>query len=321
VIIGEAELIIPEIIKNPKQWGDSSSNIRIIHVTPESPFYPSNIDLPLDRSIFKNEPVHRSDLGLIESHIIASRGCLYNCAFCTAATSINRNLKPRYRSYSSLSKEIETIQNLQPQTNCIRVLDDLFLRNQASIELAIELFSDNDLFWRSMAHINTFKGLPSEWLDEIKKSGCRELFVGVESGSNEILRYIRKPFSANRAYETITRILDAQIPVKCYFILGFPGETETNLQDTLSLASRLRNYAFSVGVQLRISAFRFRPYHGTALYHELVQKGQDVTQIVNRADILKSNSFNPYDCISGVYAEYGEHILNKYMMEMEKLNA
>ena len=103
--------------------------------------------------------------------------------------------------------------------------------------------------------------------------------------------------------------------------MGFPGETESALQDTLSLASGLQNYAIENGAKLRISAFRFRPYHGTALYNELAEKGQTLTQIVNRLDTLKSNSFNPYDCVSGVYAEYNENILNKYMMEMEKLNA
>ncbi|HEX7608605.1 MAG TPA: radical SAM protein [Candidatus Cryosericum sp.] len=320
VITGEAELILPEVIKNPMRWGESSANMRIIHITPESPFYPSNIDLPLDRSIFKNEPIQRPDLGLVESHVIASRGCLYNCAFCTAATSLNQHLRPRYRSYESLSKEIETIRTLQPRTNCIRVLDDLFLRDQASIELATRLFSESGLFWRSMAHISTFRDAPPNWLDDIKKSGCRELFIGVESGNDETLRHIRKPFSADVAYRTISRILDAQIPVKCYFILGFPGETEADVKDTVALASRLKSYASRVGVQLRISAFRFRPYHGTALYDELVQKGQTITQIVNRVDTPESGSFNSYDCTSGVYAVYSESILDTYMLEMEKLN-
>ncbi len=321
VITGEAELILPEIIKNPTQAERDSSSLNIVNVTPESPFYPSNIDLPLDRSIFKNEPIQRQDLGLIESHIIASRGCLYNCAFCTAATSLNPQIKPRYRTYDSLAKEIETIRKLHPETNCIRVLDDLFLRNQASIELAIRLFPENNLYWRSMAHINTFRDLPSNWLDEIKKSGCRELFIGIESGNDETLRHIRKPFSAATAYKTVSRILDAQIPVKCYFILGFPGETELALKDTLTLASRLRDYANRIGVQLRISPFRFRPYHGTALYDELVKKGRTITPILNRIDISDTSIFNPYDCVSGIYAEYDENTLNKYMSEMEKLNA
>ncbi len=320
VIVGDAELILPEIINHPTLTEVISSKLDIIEVTPESPFYPVNIDLPLDRSIFKNEPIQRPDLNLIESHVIASRGCSYNCAFCTAARSLNPQIKPRFRTYDSLAEEIETIRKLHPETNCIRVLDDLFLRSQSSIELAIRLFPENNLNWRSMAHINTFRDLPSNWLDNIKKSGCRELFMGIESGNDETLKHIRKPFSTDTAYKTVSRILNARIAVKCYFVLGFPGETELAAKDTIALASRLRNYADKIGVQFRISPFRFRPYHGTALYHEIIKKGKTITEIQNRIDISDTGIFNPYDCISGIYAEYDEDTLNKYMAEMESLN-
>jgi radical SAM superfamily enzyme YgiQ (UPF0313 family) len=219
------------------------------------------------------------------------------------------------------SSRIEIIREIHPETNCIRVLDDLFLRNQDSIDLAIRLFPGNNLYWRSMAHINTFRDLPSSRLEDIKKSGCRELFIGIESGNDETLKHIHKPFSSNTAYETVSRILDAHISVKCYFILGFPGETESQLKDTVALASRLRDFANKRDVQFRISPFRFRPYHGTALYDELVKKGRTITPIMNRIDISDTGIFNPYDCVSGIYAEYDENTLNKYMSEMEKLNA
>ncbi len=320
VVAGEADHIIPKLIENLIPLEKLSVNTNIIYVTPDSPFFPSNIDLPLDRSIFKNEPIKRPDLGLTEAHIIASRGCLYNCAFCTAATSVNPGMKPRYRSYDSLAKELQTIHTQHPATNCIRVLDDLFLRNQDSIDLAIKLFPENALRWRSMAHINTFRDLPSSRLEEIKKSGCQELFIGIESGNDDILKHIRKPFSSDIAFKTVSRILDAQISVKCYFVLGFPGETELHVKDTLALASRLRNYAGRIGAHLRISSFRFRPYHGTALYDELVKKGRTIAEIINRIDMGDTSSFNAYDCIAGIYAEYDENTLDKYMIEMEKLN-
>ncbi len=320
IIAGEAEHILPKLIDNPIPSEKLADNVSIVRVTPNSPFFPSNIDLPLDRSIFENEPIQRPDLGLIESHLVTSRGCLYNCAFCTAATSVNPGMKPRYRSYESLAKEIETIRKLHPETNCIRVLDDLFLRNQDSIDLAIKLFPENNLYWRSMAHVNTFRGLPSSRLEDIKKSGCRELFIGIESGNDETLKHIHKPFSSNTAYETVSRILEAQISVKCYFILGFPGETESQLKDTLALTLRLRDSANKRGVQFRVSPFRFRPYHGTALYDELLRKGQTITEITNRIDMSDTILYNAYDCIAGIYAEYDENTLNKYMNEMEKLN-
>lgn len=320
VVAGESELILPEIIRRPTLAQRCSSKLSFVNVTPGSPFFPSNIDLPLDRSIFKNEPIHRQDLGLVESHVIASRGCLYNCAFCTAAKSRNPQTKPRYRTYNSLASEIETMTKLHPETTCIRVLDDLFLRDHASIKLATALFPEYHLHWRCMAHINTFRDLSSSGLDCIKKSGCRELFIGIESGNDETLTHIRKPFSAATAYETVRRILDAQIPVKCYFILGFPGETESALKDTLTLASKLRNYAAQIGVEIRISPFRFRPYPGTALHDELVKAGRTIPPISNRIDISRPRDVDPYDCVSGIYAEYDENTLNTYMSEMQALN-
>lgn len=320
VVMGDAELMLPELIRKSAQHTEHDCEPNFIDIAPGSAFYPMNIDLPLDRSIFENEPICRDDLGLIESHIITSRGCIYNCAYCTAATSCNPATKPRYRTYESMFEEIETIRKSSPETNCIRILDDLFLRNPASVELAKNLFPRNKVFWRSMAHINTFRNLPAESLSDIKKSGCRELFIGIESGNDEILKHIRKPFSSETAYKTVCRILDAYVPVKCYFILGFPGETKSAVQDTVSLASHLKEYADQINVQLRISPFRFRPYHGTTLYNELVKKGWTIAQIQNRNDILDTKDFNPYDCISGCYSDYDDKFLDKCMYEMEKLN-
>lgn len=318
IVVGEADNILLGLIEGFIKPEKISNNLSVVYVTSDSPFYPNSIDLPLDRSIFKNEPIHRPDLDLIESHIITSRGCVYDCAFCTAARSVNRGMKPRFRSLDSLNSEIEHIQENHPETNCIRILDDLFLRNMDSIKLAKRLFPQYHLYWRSMAHVNTFRNLSSKNLDDLKQSGCRELFLGIESGNDEVLRHINKPFCSTAALSTVSRIIDAQIPVKCYFILGLPGETLEQLKDTFIFASNLGDYAGKRGVQFRVSPFRFRPYHGTALYKEILSKGQIITEIVSRIDIANAN--NPYDCVAGVYANYDEGTLDKYMNEMEKLN-
>jgi radical SAM superfamily enzyme YgiQ (UPF0313 family) len=171
-----------------------------------------------------------------------------------------------------------------------------------------------------MAHINTFRDLPSQSLERIKYSGCRELFIGIESGNDKTLKHIRKPFSVEKAYNTVCHILDSTIPVKCYFILGFPGETESDVRDTVMLASRICKYAAKINVRFRISPFQFRPYYGTALYDEIIKKGQIITQIHNRADMSETSDINPFDCVAGIYSEYDQNTLNKYMLEIEKLN-
>lgn len=321
IICGEAELVVPDIIQFPDKWLIDGSSFFEVNVTQDSVYYPQNIDLPLDRRIFKNEPIHRSDLGIIESQIIASRGCIYNCGFCSAARSLNGHISPRYRSYESIINEIEQIIQNHPETNGIRVLDDLFLRDCKSVELAIKIFSRFSLTWRSMAHINTFKCLDSEFFGELKKSGCKELFFGIESGNNSTLNQIHKPFSSEIAFETIKKVVDSGISAKCYFILGFPEETQLKAEDTIELATKLKNYSKrNNNGKVRISAFRFRPYHGTELYNNLLAKGNMISPIANRTDIEESKSINPFDCVSGVYCDYNEETLQNFMKEIENLN-
>src|SRR3972149_5940006 len=64
IVLGEAELILPELIRNPELAEQRKRKISVAEVTPDSRFFPHDIDLPLDRSIFKNEPITRKELGL-----------------------------------------------------------------------------------------------------------------------------------------------------------------------------------------------------------------------------------------------------------------
>ncbi len=104
------------------------------------------------------------------------------------------------------------------------------------------------------------------------------------------------------------------------FHLRFSWRDQSAARDTITLATRLRDYADKKGVQLRISPFQFRPYHGTALRDEIIKRGQTITPIRNRADISDTRTINPFDCISGVYAEYDEHTLDRLMAEISSIN-
>ncbi|HRO71557.1 MAG TPA: radical SAM protein, partial [Chitinophagaceae bacterium] len=135
-----------------------------------------------DRSFFLNEPVVH-ELGFIEANIVASRGCVFNCAFCAAARSGNLERKPRERTDDSLIAKLTKIGEQFPHVNSIRVLDDLFLKGNKNIQQAINVFSRFPYQWRSMAHVSTFNSATEKMMKALKKSGCHELFIGIESGS------------------------------------------------------------------------------------------------------------------------------------------
>ncbi|MDD2776667.1 MAG: radical SAM protein [Gallionella sp.] len=271
VVFGDGEKIVPDIVlERLKELPVLDSvNRRFFSITSQSSYYVTDIsDIPLDRSFFINEPIQHP-LGLVEAHIVTSRGCIFNCAFCAAARSQNDGIRVRERTGLSVIQELQEITHLFPEVSSIRILDDLFLKNKGSITKAIEIFSGFSFSWRAMAHVMTLKGVESSLLLSLKKSGCHELFIGIESGSVDILKKIRKTHNVDTIKHRIVQLFRAGIAVKGYFIYGFPGETELDFQKTFELASYLKEQSVLHGAGFRTSVFQFRPYHGTELYHEI----------------------------------------------------
>jgi radical SAM superfamily enzyme YgiQ (UPF0313 family) len=322
VVVGDGDLVVSGILKDEDldillQIGKK----RVVVVSANSPYFPHDIsDIPLDRSHFVNQPL-RHILEFNEVSIVTSRGCIYNCAFCSAARSLNKEIPIRERSPESVHGEILDLINLYPNLDSIRVLDDLFLRNPESIERAIKMFRDTSLTWRAMAHVLSFRNLSDDQLLELKKPGCKELFVGIESGSPEILKMIHKTKDVELVNKTIERLFLVGISVKGYFIYGFKDETVEDMQKTYDLVKYLKAKSLEYDVGFRPSAFQFRPYHGTELYHNLVREGvviQNPTQSGKNSSVQNRKQFN---FSSGNYSLAPNEILWKFVDDTNRLNA
>ena len=275
VVVGDGEAIIVPLVNGEidEAPAETAKRRRFFRVDSNSKYYVADIsDVPLNRAFFSNEPVLHPR-GFLEANIVASRGCIYNCAFCAAARSRNKDNGVRERSLESLRRELIEIGNLFPAVSSIRVLDDLFLKKRSCIARATELFSEFQYQWRSMAHVMTFQGVTPGELAALRASGCAELFVGIESGSERVLRQINKTHDIGRIRSNLERVLEAGIAIKGYFIYGFPGETASDMEATYQLALTLKIASLRYGVSFRTSVFQFRPYHGTELHQELEKNG------------------------------------------------
>ncbi|TAH42332.1 MAG: B12-binding domain-containing radical SAM protein [Bacteroidetes bacterium] len=271
VVNGDGEYIICDIVSNKINQSPNAENTnrRFYKVDKNSPYFVHDISkVNLDRTFFVNEPVKHL-FGFTEANIITSRGCIYNCAFCAAASSLNRDFAIREKDSASIVSEIQHLINIYPNLQSIRVLDDLFLKNGTIVDKAIDVFKNFNIQWRSMAHVQTFKGVSDEKVLSLKESGCSELFIGIESGSPKILRQIHKTTDIEVIKENLSKLLRNGINVKGYFIYGFPNETIEDMEMTYSLAKYLNGIAIQNGSVFRTSVFQFRPYHGTELYHFL----------------------------------------------------
>ncbi len=274
IVIGDGEMITLDIVHDEVKEKPmiQESLRRIYKVDRNSKYFVKNIsDLNLDRSVL---PVSQliNAFNSKELCLVTSRGCIYDCHFCGAARSQNRDYESRERTVSSLVRELYRIEKDYPGIEYIRILDDLFLKSKSSILNAIAIFSRFRFNWRSMAHIRAFGNVEHEVLIELKKSGCKELFIGIESGSPAILKSINKESNINTITANATKIFQAGIDMKGYFIFGLPDEEEKDLELTYELASRLKEISLTHGVNFRTSVFQFRPYHGTKIFEQLKEK-------------------------------------------------
>jgi len=326
IVFGDGEYITYDIISGKIKESPfyEVEKKRMFKVDKESCYFVKDIsNVPLNRSFFLNEPI-KHIFGFTEANIVTSRGCIYNCAFCSAARSLNTDLTIREKSVESIIFELSQIKETLPEVESIRVLDDLFLKTKHSVDKAIQVFSHFGFSWRSMAHVMTFKDVNQEQLVELKKSGCKELFIGIESGSPEVLKKIHKTADVELIKHNLTNCLKAGISIKGYFIYGFPEETELDFEKTFKLAYDLKKVSLEYGSSFRTSVFQFRPYHGTELYHALEQKHGNIPQVSaiepNKAlsELVGRLQFNFH---SGNYSSADIEVVHKYIYMTTNLNS
>ncbi|OSZ81950.1 hypothetical protein CAP35_01370 [Chitinophagaceae bacterium IBVUCB1] len=324
IVTGDGELITLDIVNNCVKDVPffSCENRRVFKIDTSSHYLVNDIsNVPLNRSFFSNEPV-KHPLGFTEANIVASRGCVYNCTFCAAARSLNKDYPVRERTNASLINELISIKETFPSVNSIRVLDDLFLKNNCSVQKAIDVFSQFEFQWRSMAHVMTFKNVDDNLMRSLKASGCYELFIGIESGSPTVLSSINKTKDVSTIIQNLTKVFKAGINIKGYFIYGFPNEDENDMKLTFALADQLKNLSLYYGVNFRTSVFQYRPYHGTQIYHDLEQEGTNLNVLNIAPNRLLSNLVGrqQFNFHSGNYSSVSNEVLHDYIYRTINLN-
>lgn len=322
-VIGDGELIMVDIAKREVKQNAfyQSASRSVYRVDHASIYFPMDISsIKLDHSLFRNELICNKVYELKEASIITSRGCIYNCAFCGAARKLNKHSPVRERNIESIIEELDALEKHYEELESIRVLDDLFLKNANHVKKAIEIFSVRKLQWRSMAHSMSFVHCTQEDIVRLKESGCYELFIGIESGSEKILKLIHKPNQIERIESIFEKLFMAGINVKGYFIYGFPGEEIEDAEKTYSLAVRLSNMAKKYNVFFRSSVFQFRPYHGTELYNYLHEKKILVEEIEEDQKLSIEIGRSQFNFTSGNYSNIPNDQLNQYIKRTIDLN-
>jgi radical SAM superfamily enzyme YgiQ (UPF0313 family) len=253
----------------------------------------------VSRDLLRQDPFLAND-GRIEANLVGSRGCPYDCAFCGAARSANPDVSVRTRQPENLLAEMEGLAR-DANVTAFRFVDDLFLANPAFMRACLSLFiahgTGERFVWDATGRINTLSTVPDDLLALMRAAGCREVALGIESGSDRLLRYMDKHITAEMARTTVRRLTTHGMSVKGYFILGYPTETRTELQQTVDLIRSLWATTEHTPGSFRCSTFEFRPYPGTPEWHRLLATGYAAAELLQ---------YEHADLTSG-----GQHLLDR----------
>lgn len=321
IIIGEGEYIIPTLVlgKCGQRPEIIQGNKYVYRVNNNSIYFPNDIsNIFLNRKYLGDELI-TNHYGEKEVAIITSRGCAFDCAFCGGAKSLNKDVRTRIRTEESVVKELNYIMNSYPDVRSVRILDDLFLRNAKSIDMANNIFSQfPKLSWRGMVYVLSLVNSIDK-IKELQVGNCKELFIGIESGSEPIRKKINKLGQPNDIIKVSQEILRCGIDLKGYFIYGFPQETKEDFQKTYELAFKLKTISQDTKGTFRVSVFQFRPYHGTQLYNEILKNTGIIHGCEFNQSISQFSGRAQFNFDFGNYSVESDKVLNEYIIKTQKL--
>ena len=191
------------------------------------------------------------------AQIFTGRGCPNQCTFCSWPKTL-MGRKHRVRSVENVVDEFEYIAEELPEIKEIFIEDDTFTINKKMIkEVCSEIKRRRlKITWSCNARAVLDYGS----MKAMKKAGCRLLDVGYESGSDEILKNIKKGITTDDSRKFTKDAKRAGLMILADFIFGMPGETKETAEKTIRFAKEVKPNIVQFAVATPIPGTEFYDY-------------------------------------------------------------
>lgn len=272
VIPGEGEITFLRLLQTIENGEDRNKVPGIIFMhegsmvrTPPATFLmeldqlpmPARHLLPMEEYFKKDRPHGTATRYRRSTPIITSRGCPAKCTFCSIHTVWGREF--RGRSGQNVVEELEFLAD-RYQIKEIQIEDDnlTYSKPRAHDLLDRVIEANLDLSFTTPNGIAAWV-LDRPLLEKLRKAGFYRLTIAIESGNEKVLHdIVKKPLKLKKVQEVVSISKDLGFELDTFFVVGFPGETKEQMQDTFNFANNLDvdNAKFFIAT----------PYPGTELY-------------------------------------------------------
>jgi radical SAM superfamily enzyme YgiQ (UPF0313 family) len=265
-----------------------------VHRNPDRPLFEPLDGMPFPaRHIVKGDG-YRAGIysGGSPTAMVSSRGCPYRCTFCLWPDVLYGH-KFRARSAKNVVDEIEEAVRTYGHDE-IYFDDDTFTIDRQRVmdicRMIQERGLEKEVEWIAQCRVDT---VDREMLEAMKAANCGYILFGVESGSPQMLKRMKKGITLDKVRAAFELTREVGIKTQAFFLFGMPGENPDTIRETMELAKELNASSTQFAVAI--------PHPGTALYEECKTNGWLTSE--NWADYTAESSLIETPWLSAAEAE------------------
>lgn len=169
--------------------------------------------------------------GTKTTSLMTTFGCPFNCDFCSRPVFGDQF---RRRNLEKVFAEIDQIQALGYDS--LWIADDNFTLDPRYLNEFCHRMAGKKMQWSCLSRVT---GITEEIVTIMKEAGCRRVYFGLESGNQDTLRLMKKQTTLEEGQNAVSLFHNSGIEVAAFFIVGYPGETTTSIEDTFRYALEL----------------------------------------------------------------------------------
>ncbi len=259
-IVGEGDKALPALLKGKAYRFSQMNDLSGLPYPDYSDFDLADYDQTLEDGTV--------DKALVT--ITSSRGCVRKCTFCSIGNIWG---KYKFRPGEEVAAEMAH-QYEKHGVDLFYFSDSLVNGSLKEFRKFCRIMSENDLPVEWMGQFIFRSGMTEEDWDYLKGSGCKSIWIGIESGSEKVRWHMKKKFDNRALYSSIKAAGERGIHMVYQTIVGYPTETEEDFQDTLKMIYKSAPYASNIIIRCHIALL----IPGTQMFEETDWHGDDIME-------------------------------------------